>query len=150
MSKRKRKRGQMGQANDFSFMSVSTGSFSAEFRGIEFTYRVPTAEEEDEFTSIQFRQVTEGRSLADTLAGSKAKSAEKKQEKVIPFSKLPLKRFQALCTGWTPNFQVNGTDLPFSPENVQTIIEDLPKLAQQVDSVVWAKYTEALEEEEGN
>ena len=139
----------MGQANDFSFMSVSTGSFSAEFRGIEFTYRVPTAEEEDEFTSIQFRQVTEGRSLADTLAG-KQKTSEKKQEKVIPFSKLPLKRFQTLCTGWTPSFQVNGNDLGFSPENVQTIIDDLPKLAQQVDSVVWQKYTEANEEEEGN
>jgi len=133
---------------DFSFLSVSTGKITKKVHGIEFTYRVPTSEEDDEFTSIQFRQLTEGKSLTDTIAGRGKK--ESNSEKVIPFSKLPLRRFETLCTGWEPALKLNGKDLEFSAENVQLIINDLPKLAQQVDSALWAKYSEFVEDEQGN
>jgi hypothetical protein len=133
---------------DFSFLSVTSGSVSGSYRGIDFTYRIPTAQEEDEFTSIQFRQLTEGRSLTDTIANRGKES--KSSDKVIPFSKLALRRFQTLCTGWEPTFKVNGEDLTFSPASVDKIVKELPKLAQQVDSIVWGKYSETLEEEQGN
>ena len=138
----------MGQSIDLSFMSVSTGSISGEYKGIEFTYRIPKADEEDKFNSIQFRQLTDGRSLTDAMSGKAAKKDV--SDKVIEFSKLPLNRFKALCTGWSPAFQLNGSDLNFSPEAVQQIVDDLPKLAQQVDTILWAKYQETLEEEQGN
>ena len=139
----------MGQAIDLSFMSVSTGSITGEYKGIEFTYRIPAADEEDKFTSIQFRQLTDGKSLTEAMQGGKT-SKRDVSDKVISFSKLPLNRFKALCTGWSPAFQLNGADLNFSPEAVQQIVDDLPKLAQQVDSILWAKYQETLEEEQGN
>ena len=134
---------------DFSFLSVSTGKIKKAVHGIEFIYRVPSSDEDDEFTSIQFRQLTEGRSLTETLT-NRTKSSPSKNDSVIPFSKLALRRFETLCVGWSPSFQVNGKDLEYSPENVQLVVKDLPKLAQQVDSALWAKYSEFMEEETGN
>ena len=133
---------------DFSFLSVSTGKITKKVHGIEFTYRVPNSEEDDEFTSMQFRQLTEGKSLTETIAGKSKREAN--SEKVIPFSKLPLRRFETLCTNWTPAITLNGKDLEFSAENVSLIINDLPKLAQQVDSALWTKYSEFQEDEQGN
>lgn len=136
---------------DFSFLSVSQGTIKGVFHGVEFSYRVPTNSEDDEFTSIQFRQLTEGKSLTEQLASTQRKQKVKRdEEKIIPFSKLALKRFSTLCVGWEPAFKVNGKAIEFSEENVALICEDLPKLAQQVDSLLWNKYTEAIEEETGN
>ena len=134
---------------DFSFLSVSSGTIKGEYRGIEFTYRVPTAKEEDEFQSIQFRQVTDGRSLSD-VAMNRGSGKSSNPDKIISFSALPLRRFEQLCTGWTPSFKLNGEDVNFSQDNVKKLVEDLPKLAQQVDNILWAKYNETLEEEQGN
>jgi hypothetical protein len=136
---------------DFSFLSVSKGQISGTFHGVKFTYRVPTNSEDDEFTSIQFRQLTEGKSLTESLAPNKKVARSKgEDDKVIPFSKLGLKRFKALCINWEPSFSVGGKELKYSKENVELVCEDLPKLAQQVDSVLWSKYTETIEEEQGN
>ena len=135
---------------DFSFLSVSTGKISKKVHGIEFTYRVPTSDEDDEFTSIQFRQLTEGKSLTETITNSARSKKEVKSDKVIPFSRLPLQRFKTLCVGWEPAITLNGKDLTFSAENVELIVNDLPKLAQQVDSALWAKYSEFIEDEQGN
>jgi len=137
---------------DFSFLSVSQGKIKGTFHGVEFSYRVPTNAEDDEFTSIQFRQLTEGKSLTElaTKQGRGKAQSKREEDKVIPFSKLALRRFAALCTGWEPAFEVNGKNISFSEENVHLICEDLPKLAQQVDSILWNKYTESIEEEQGN
>lgn len=135
---------------DFSFLSVSQGKIEGTFHGIKFSYRVPTNAEDDEFTSIQFRQLTEGKSLTELATRKGNQKSKREDDKVIPFSKLALRRFQSLCVDWQPAFKVNGKDISFSEDNVRLICEDLPKLAQQVDSVLWNKYTESIEEEQGN
>jgi len=134
---------------DLSFMSVSTGKIKKQVHGVEWSYRVPTAHEDDEFQSIQLRMMTDGKPLAEAFNRT---SSNKKEDpnKIINFSALALRRFEALVTGWSPAFTVNGKELEYNQENVKLIVEDLPKLAQQVDSALWAEYTEFTEGEQGN
>lgn len=134
---------------DLSFMSVSTGKIKKQVHGIEWHYRVPTAREDDEFQSIQLRMMTDGKPLAEAF-NQRGSSKKEDPNKIINFSELALRRFQLLVTGWEPAFTVNEKELAYSRENVALIVEDLPKLAQQVDSALWAAYTEFTEEEAGN